>query len=119
MEKLKKIAIEAYNKNKEIAIVYVSEDGYSFYSENAVKLHATTSGTKKIKTHKFTVDQLVVSNKKDEAKISAEERIKLIKEMKTTEEIDAFIEKETAKTVLQAAKSQKESLTKDSKTENK
>ena len=108
MANLKEIANQVFEKNKEAEKVFVTSDGVPFLSQNAATLHATTNPIgKKLKIKVFTKE---ADSTNPPTKLTAEQRIAKIENLKTVAEVEAFLKGEKAKTVIEAGKNRIDEL---------
>ena len=100
MKDLNKIANDFFAKNKEAKKIYVTDDGYVFLNKNMADLHAKSNPAGK----KLTVKEFVNDSKpkKDDTKLTAEERIEKIMQAETVAEVEELLKGEKAKTVKEA-----------------
>lgn len=57
------IADEAFKKNKDLNEVFVTSDGYPFFTKNAADLHKNTSGKKDLKVYPFSRKEQTTTEK--------------------------------------------------------
>lgn len=112
VEKLKEKAVKAFEADKSLDKVFVSEDGNVFQSKNYADLHATTNGkNKKQKVFEFT-KQEVVSKKEatKDVKPSVEDRVKTIEKLTTVEAVEEYLKGERTAKVKAAGTARIETL---------
>ncbi len=73
MANLKEIAAKQFAKDKDLDKVFITTDGYPFYTENAANLHKNTNSKKEMKVYSFSrevegesTDKSIDKMKKDE-----------------------------------------------------
>lgn len=111
MKDLQKLASDFFKENPNVEKLYVSTDGYLFTSKNAADLHKQTS-TGKVEIKVFENKPETGEGSESRKELTAKEKIALIENAGTPEEVNALMEGEERKSVLAAAEKKLNELNK-------